>query len=551
MDFDDTVLRRQASLTEAWLAQFRQSSDGICELAGRYRGSNECFLKSWHCGSFNLSVRLHWEDGGPDWLIRFPIPGKSMLPEEKVRNEVCVMKFIQQNTNIPVPSIIASGMGADNPAGLGPFIIMVFVEGRKMSDILKAKSKAEDDETLLDLAIDDSILKSLYAQLADIHLELFEHDFDRIGSLSLDAQNNSCSVRYRPMTLNMNEIMRCSGLPGDCFPSRPYASSADYLLELSEVQFTHLLRQRNSVFDAADCREKYTCRHLFQAIIPRFICRTENAGPFKLTCDDLCPGNILVNDSLQIVAALDWEFCYAAPIQFSSSPPWWLLLKKPGDWLADEGPESFLNQYTPKLELFLQTMEQREEARTTVARVPPSKRLSARMRQAFDDKSFWFNMAARTSFEVDDIYWYMLDEYCYGPRASIRQRVISCTSGVPIHNDRERIVRLKLKQLQDYNVEVGREDQVSYEDENGPEETIILASDIRSVEAHPTIRTYYYPRVSKSLTLYSVDFEALRQDETKGPDIFFHYCGWHYQHHDNDNHRDLLQEKNALSTLLS
>lgn len=150
----------------------------------------------------------------------------------------------------------------------------------------------------------------------------------------------------------MNETVRCSRLSENCFPSRVYSSSTDYLLQLAELHFLHLLKKRNNVFDAADRRGKYTCRHLFQAIALHFICRRENIGPFKLTCDDLSPGNILVDDHLYFVAIIDWEFCYAVPVQFSTSPPWWLLLRKPADWLAKEGPVSFLDHYIPKLEPF-------------------------------------------------------------------------------------------------------------------------------------------------------------------------------------------------------
>lgn len=194
MDFDDGVFHRQSELTQAWLAKFRQSSENICELASRFRGKDGCILRSWHCRSFNISVRLYWEDGGSDWLICFPITGKSMFPDEKVRNEVSVMQFVQQNTKIPVPAIIGYGMGVCNPTGLGPFIIMKFVEGRKMSEILKVKMTAEDDEDILDPSIDDSTPKTLYGHLADILLEIFQHDFDRIGSLSLNSESNSWSI---------------------------------------------------------------------------------------------------------------------------------------------------------------------------------------------------------------------------------------------------------------------------------------------------------------------------------------------------------------------
>ena len=468
MDFDDIVLERHEDLRKAWVEKFCASTDDICKLVGQFRGSNECLFKSMHCGAFNHSIRLHWQDGGSDWLIRFPIPGRSMLPDEKVRNEVSVMKFIEQNTSIPVPSVVGYGMGIENPTGLGPFIIMTFVEGRQMSEVMKSKTTGEDDDDdeVLDPDIDDLLLKNLYGQMADILLELFQHDFSHIGSLSLDSDNSSWVVKHRPTTQSMNAILMYSGLSEDCFPSRAYSSSADYLLQLSEIRSVHLLRQRNSIIDGEDCREKYTCRHLFQAIIPQFICREENAGPFKLTCDDFCPGNILVDDNLQIVAVIDWEFCYAAPVQFSTSPPWWLLLRKPADWLHSKGPEDFLKEYVPKVELFLQIMEQREEARARTPTERPLSRLSGRMRQSMDDKTVWFNMAARKSYGFENLYWYMLDKHCYGPRTSEKERVTKVTEGVSLYSDREDFVRMKIKQLQEYNAELGRENHVTYEEHN-------------------------------------------------------------------------------------
>jgi Phosphotransferase enzyme family len=407
-----------------------------------------------------------------------------MFPEEKLRNEVAIMQFVQQNTNIPVPTVIAYGTGTDNPTGLGPFIIMTFVEGRTLSEIMKAKTTADDGEDILDPSMEDLTLKTLYGQLVDILLELFQHDFDRIGSPSFNSENNSWSVEERPMTLNMNETVRCSGLSFECFPSRAYSPSADYLLHLAEVHFLQLLKQRNSVFEAADCREKYTCRHLFQAIAPYFNCKEENSGPYRLYCDDFSPSNILVDDPLQIVAVIDWEFCYAAPVQFSTRPPWWLLLRKPTDWLAAEGPQSFLGHYVPKLEVFLQVMEQREEARANLRTEHPLRRLSAHMRKSMDDNSFWFNMAARTSFGVDDVYWYMLDEHCYGARKSIRERVSKATSGVSIYSGREGFVVRKIKQLQEYNAEVGCQDPIIYEEHEEHEQYSNFNDDVESRKIH-------------------------------------------------------------------
>lgn len=60
-------------------------------------------------------------------IIRFPKPGTAMFPE-KVRNEVAVIRYIQEHTSIPVPFILHLGAREESPLGLGPFIIMEYIE---------------------------------------------------------------------------------------------------------------------------------------------------------------------------------------------------------------------------------------------------------------------------------------------------------------------------------------------------------------------------------------------------------------------------------------
>ena len=54
-----------------------------------------------------------------------------------------------------------------------------------------------------------------------------------------------------------------------------------------------------------------------------------NLGSFRLWADDFRPGNILVDNSDDIVAVIDWELTYAGPTQFMLDCPWWLLLEVP------------------------------------------------------------------------------------------------------------------------------------------------------------------------------------------------------------------------------
>ncbi|OOG00305.1 hypothetical protein ASPCADRAFT_125356 [Aspergillus carbonarius ITEM 5010] len=460
MDFDDIALSHFEGLKKEWVNRCSNSSRGICDLANRYRQRDDCLLLSMHSGSFNFSFRLHWDDDGEDWLIRFPLAGKSMFPDEKVRGEARLMKYIADHTSIPVPRVIGYGTADENPTGLGSYIIMTWVEGRKMSEVLRKDGSSDQDEAL-DPAIDGGVLKSMYAQMAHILLELWKLDFDRIGSLGRDESTGESRITHRPVTLAMNELVRTCGLV-DSTPRKFYSSAADYIIALLELQSLHLQQQRNSIYDSTDCREKYACRHLMKAIALNFLSEKDNHDPFKLFCDDLCPGNVLVNDSFQITGVIDWEFSYAAPAQFAGSIPWWLLLERPHRIIYHSGVDAFFDQFLPKAEIFLQCLEQKE-AESGIA--SSQDRLSARMRRSIRDRSAWFNLACRMVPSVDMIYWDLLDEYCWGPSETIAERVHGLTTTPEMHKAREDFVKIKVQQLQEYYVELGEDTKVSYEEE--------------------------------------------------------------------------------------
>ncbi|KAJ5728891.1 uncharacterized protein N7483_003399 [Penicillium malachiteum] len=422
MDFDDIALEAIDSRRQELVKLASGSGLKIAELANRYRQRDDGMLVSMHCGSFNFSFRVNWDDGGEDWLIRFPLPGKSMFLDEKVRREAWLMQYLAKETTIPVPRVIAYGMGDKNPTGLGPFILMTWIDGKNMADLIKSK--------------------------------------DRPDNIGEDSVAGKPVVDGRPLTREMNELIRTCGL-NDCMPERTYQTSVDYIGSLLDLQSTHLEQQQNSVYSSRDCREKYACRQLMKAIALNFI-PPSDCGPFKLFCDDLRPGNILVDDSLRIVGVIDWEFSYAAPSQFAGSIPWWLILERPHRIANQRGAEAFFQEFLPKATLFLEALEAREE---THGLTEHNSRLSVRMHQSIENKSAWFALALHALSTVDLIYWDLLDEYCWGPRSSIAERVHRVTTTPEIYKAREDFVQSKIKQLQEYYKELGVDLSVSYEAE--------------------------------------------------------------------------------------
>ena len=93
-----------------------------------------------------------------------------------------------------IPVLIANGMEDD--LGLGPFVITEFIEGRTLDKLWKENLK--EPRSGLRSDIDEKVQEIVYRQVANILLELAEHKFDRIGSLSFDDRG-SYSVVTRPL----------------------------------------------------------------------------------------------------------------------------------------------------------------------------------------------------------------------------------------------------------------------------------------------------------------------------------------------------------------
>jgi hypothetical protein len=115
-------------------------------------------------------------------------------------------------------------------------------------------------------------------------------------------------------------------------------------------------------------------------------------------------------ETLQITAVLDWEFTNAMPAQFSYDPPWWLLLSGPETWLDRGCMEEFRDLYEPRMEQFLQALDLVEGLLAPEQQSSTEVRLCARMRDSWKSGRFWFNYAARKSFDMDVVYWAALHE---------------------------------------------------------------------------------------------------------------------------------------------
>ncbi|UNI22779.1 hypothetical protein JDV02_008635 [Purpureocillium takamizusanense] len=398
---------------------------------GEYRR----FLK----GSFNISFVVERGSNGYKVLIRFPLPGRTyeQWREEKVTNEVMVIEHLRKYTTIPVPRVLSWGLACESPSHLGPFIIMEFVNGTDLDDLLRQPTENDQEEVILNPDIEEAKLDTFYDQIADYMLQLSRLRFPRIGTISNDSTSGHQVVIGRPLTLDMNELVTNTGHPVDKFPSAPFDRATDYFEALSNTHMIHLRTQRNLATSEVDARWRFIARHCFAQLIPKY-CVDDSS--FSLFGDDFRPANMLADpDTLRITAVLDFEFTNAMPAQFADDPPWWLLLLAPHIWLERGEKEKFLNNFVPRMKQFIRAVE-RAEASSPSTEQPC---LSARMRDSWDTGRFWFNYAARRSMDVDVVYWSVLHKE-YGSCEMLDKKT---------RDEMDEVVQMKMKQLQAYQQE--------------------------------------------------------------------------------------------------
>ncbi|KAF4471880.1 Phosphotransferase [Fusarium albosuccineum] len=382
-------------------------------------------------GGFNVLYRIQLEGDSSDVIVRVPCPDLVQFPEEKTVYEAATTAYIAQNTNIPVPTLFNHTSSSD----FGPAMILEHVKSvRDMSDALAIPGQDPDDTPVLNPNIDENTLRGLYKKIAVLLVQLLKPSFPRIGSL-VKTDNGHYSVAGRPITQNMNSMIQLANIPKSVLPpsNQTYGSADEWYTALAEMHIAQLLFQHNDLVRSEDdCRNKYVARHLFHSLAKqgrlstfgfaedkwsaqskssKFTCSSPNGSDsFRLWCDDLRPANLLLNQDDDVIAAIDWEFTYAAPAQFSLDPPWWLLLEVPEMWSA--GIDDWASVYDVRLKTWLLAME---DVEGEAADVLPFK-LSSYMRESWVSGRFWINYASRKSWAFDTIFWKYLDERFFGSR---------------------------------------------------------------------------------------------------------------------------------------
>ncbi|KAJ5225884.1 hypothetical protein N7468_007109 [Penicillium chermesinum] len=275
---------------------------------------------------------------------------------------------------------------------------MDFIEGVCLNDVFGG-----GHSRLLKEEIPETNIEYVYRQMANIMLQIFEINFDRIGNLP--TRKTRFAAPSRPLTWKAHEILRVGDV--NTFALGVWAhdlqSTRKYVEYVNNQDWQQLLCQPNSIAGPLSSRSRYAELNILKSLIPESTNTTYDRGPFKLIRDDFGMANVIVRskDDLTIAGVVDIEWVYAGPAQLFGSAPWWLLLDRPvndeWDFEAGEAPKA-TDRYFKCLEVFIRVLEEEE----TRMKESGQRELTELVKWSRDEGAMWLHMLLSSGF-FDDL----------------------------------------------------------------------------------------------------------------------------------------------------
>ncbi|KAK2614456.1 hypothetical protein N8I77_001279 [Diaporthe amygdali] len=125
------------------------------------------------CTSSLEPAEVREPDGSVTLVLR--VSGKH-LPRIKTINEVSVMRWVKENTKIPVPAVVRFDASEDNPLG-HEFTLLERAPGISVDKVYDQ--------------LDTATKHSLISQLAEFLAQIHAHSFDLIGGMQLSHQDGA------------------------------------------------------------------------------------------------------------------------------------------------------------------------------------------------------------------------------------------------------------------------------------------------------------------------------------------------------------------------
>jgi aminoglycoside phosphotransferase (APT) family kinase protein len=284
----------------------------------QYGLANTCRVVNLANGSFHLCAMIETQGHG-SYVIRVPAHGTAALwrPEHAwaLHSEVTTMKYIHENTRVPIPKVFAYDHTGNNAIG-APYIIMEKMKGTRAGDMWYECMPHAPDWRWSRITSDERAhrkRKNFLKSLARCMAELGRLKFPRTGKLHSDDASRQV------LPFSTSEDVDPQG--GPAFSScqelwqHKIAKNTDprYGSSLFEDRRTaHLKRGFKIIFDIISTAEPFAHSRALG----------EGVESFVLNHFDLGLQNILIDQDGNVTGIIDWDGCRVVPrvVGYASLP---------------------------------------------------------------------------------------------------------------------------------------------------------------------------------------------------------------------------------------
>jgi len=259
----------------------------------------------------DASFPLIFPDGS-EWLMNIPLYNLTSKESisKKLHAEVSTMKWVRENTQIPVPTVHAFDLlgKAEWNATHRPCIVIDKMPGRRLEEDFWQQLSREQHLHILD-------------QVAKIQAQLYVHPFPAIGSLYYEFDDQNV-----PRNL---QVLRFISHATDCYcvwyprfreffkaARSPYTRSLQFITELLNMRLLH------EAISSATMTDAFLDVWVVRSLVPSLCSFSPwNNGPFALTHGLLGHSALLFDDNLDVTAVINWGFSTTMPRVFAGIPP--------------------------------------------------------------------------------------------------------------------------------------------------------------------------------------------------------------------------------------
>lgn len=311
--------------------------ESVCRQQLKTPSEGPCTVTFHAEGLFNKVYLIH--TAGRSFIIRVTLP---VYPRHKTRAEVVILRWVHENTSVPVPKVFGFDDSNDNEIGF-EWILMEYMQGTSARKRWRTMSMEQKVALTKRFAVFQFELSGLEKQ---------ESAFKGIGTLDSPEIDLPVASKEPQTTAAPGRLVFPGFFMGDHLeydiPRGPFRSSCDWLSAILTIIIRHQTLVLEKSEDEDDVEEANGILPVAQnllALLPKIFPQDlTGAEPSALHHHDLNLNNILVNEQGEVTAVLDWECVSALPL--------WMLTKMPkfldGEHREDEPQRNSYKDETPE-----------------------------------------------------------------------------------------------------------------------------------------------------------------------------------------------------------